>query len=64
MNIKGSASSEVAIIIVNYNSGSMLLQCLNNLSRQTWTSFRVIIVDNASTDDSMNIALELSLIHI
>lgn len=43
----------VAVIIINYNGGDMLLHCLHNLELQTWRSFRVIVVDNASSDDSM-----------
>lgn len=44
---------EVAVIIVNYNGGDMLLRCLRHLERQTWRSFRTIVVDNASSDGSM-----------
>ena len=43
----------VAVIIINYNSGDMLLRCLHDLELQTWRSFKVIVVDNASSDDSM-----------
>lgn len=43
----------VAVIVINYNSGDMLLRCLHDLELQTWRSFKVIVVDNASTDDSM-----------
>ena len=43
----------VAVIVINYNSGDMLLRCLHNLELQTWRSFKVIVVDNASSDDSM-----------
>ncbi len=43
----------VAVIVINYNSGDMLLRCLRNLELQTWRSFKVIVVDNASSDDSM-----------
>jgi GT2 family glycosyltransferase len=47
------STPRVAIIVINYNSGDMLLRCLRHLERQTWRSFRVIVVDNASADDSM-----------
>lgn len=43
----------VVVIIINYNSGDMLLHCLHNLELQTWPSFKVIVVDNASSDDSL-----------
>jgi len=43
----------VAVIVVNYNGGDMLLRCLHDLAGQTWPAFKVIVVDNASSDDSM-----------
>lgn len=42
----------IAIIIVNYNSGTLLSHCLESLSSQTWKGFRTIVVDNGSTDGS------------
>jgi GT2 family glycosyltransferase len=42
----------VAVLIVNYNSGNMLTRCLDALARQTVRGFRVVVVDNASTDGS------------
>ena len=43
----------VAVIVINYNSGDMLLRCLHDLELQTWSSFKVIVIDNASSDDSL-----------
>lgn len=43
----------VALIIVNYNSGALLERCLDAVRRQTRSPDRVIVVDNASTDDSL-----------
>lgn len=48
----------LSVIIVNYNSGARLTRCLEHLSRQTYRDFEVIIVDNASTDGSLDAALE------
>lgn len=44
---------KVAVIIVNYNSGPMLMDCLAAVYAQSRTPDRVIVVDNASTDDSL-----------
>jgi len=43
----------VSIIIVNFNGGEMLNNCLSVLERQTFCGFEVIVVDNGSHDDSM-----------
>jgi len=42
----------VAVLIVNYNSGKFLARALEALSHQTVRDFRVIVVDNASSDAS------------
>jgi len=42
----------VAVLIVNYNSGKYLRRALEALSHQTLRDFRVIVVDNASSDGS------------
>lgn len=43
-----------AVIIVNFNAGPLLKDCLRSLARQTLRPSRVIIADNASTDDSLS----------
>ncbi len=48
----------ITVIIVNYNSGARLARCLEHLSRQTFRDFEIIVVDNASTDGSLDAALE------
>ncbi|MCQ2401854.1 MAG: glycosyltransferase family 2 protein [Lachnospiraceae bacterium] len=43
---------KVAVIIPNYNGLRFMDPCMSALSRQTYRDFRVIIVDNGSTDGS------------
>ena len=47
-----SASKAVCVLIVNYNGGVHLPRCLESLSRQTVRDFRVVVVDNGSSDGS------------
>ena len=42
----------VSIIILNYNAGDLLLECVRSIVRTTYDNFEVIVVDNASMDDS------------
>jgi GT2 family glycosyltransferase len=42
-----------AIIIVNYNSGDLLFRCLCAVEKQLVLPDLVVVVDNASTDESM-----------
>lgn len=46
-----------AVIVVNFNGGTLLARCLEALDRQTFRGFRTIVVENASTDGSAD-ALE------
>ena len=49
----------VSVIIPNYNGERFLKECLEALKRQTFDAMEVILVDNASTDDSIKLAKEL-----
>ena len=46
-------AGSVTVIIVNWNGGALLNQCVRHLQAQTWRPDRVLLVDNASTDDSL-----------
>jgi GT2 family glycosyltransferase len=43
----------VAVIIVNYNSGKLLATCLEHLANQSRPADQIIVVDNASEDNSL-----------
>ena len=43
----------VGVIVVNWNAGDLLLSCVESIAGQTIAPERVLIVDNASTDDSL-----------
>jgi N-acetylglucosaminyl-diphospho-decaprenol L-rhamnosyltransferase len=44
---------KITVVVVNFNGGEYLLKCIESLSRQTFPNFETIIVDNASTDGSI-----------
>jgi GT2 family glycosyltransferase len=47
-----AGTPRVSAIVVNWNGGAMLDECLASLFAQTWTNLEVILVDNASVDGS------------
>ncbi len=47
------APTFISVILVNYNGRSHLARCLPALAAQTYRPFEVLVVDNASTDDSV-----------
>lgn len=47
------ASVDVAVVVVNWNGGALLVRCLRSLMVQTTAPGSIIIVDNGSTDQSI-----------
>jgi len=45
---------KVGVIIVNWNGKHFLRDCLPSLLKQTYPNYQVWVVDNGSTDDSVN----------
>jgi GT2 family glycosyltransferase len=43
----------ISVIIVNYNGKHLLEECLHSLTEQVFKDFEVILVDNASSDGSV-----------
>lgn len=45
--------NNIVVIIVTYNGEKYIQNCLDSLLRQRWKNFRVLIVDNSSTDTTL-----------
>lgn len=52
--MRNDFSFDISIIIVNYNSGSFLYECLKSIINALTIDYEVIVVDNHSSDDSMH----------
>ena len=50
--VKNSSNPLVSIIILNYNAGNLLLNCVDSVFKSTYPNFEVLVVDNISTDNS------------
>jgi N-acetylglucosaminyl-diphospho-decaprenol L-rhamnosyltransferase len=48
-----------SIILVNYNGAKILIECLSSIEKEIDSDCEVIIVDNSSTDDSVEIVRAL-----
>lgn len=44
----------ITVIVVNYNGGEFIRRCMASLAHQTFRDFDAILVDNASTDGSID----------
>lgn len=47
----------ISVIIANYNGGDYLRGALLSLQAQTYADFDIYVIDNASSDDSLHLAL-------
>ena len=43
----------VKILILNWNGGDVLLECLNSVSGIDYDNFKIVVIDNGSTDKSI-----------
>lgn len=43
----------LSIIIVNYNTADLLIRCVESIQEQEYRPFEILVVDNASQDDSV-----------
>lgn len=48
----------VSVVIVNYNGARFLETCLAPLAAQTYAAYEIVVVDNASTDESCALVAE------
>lgn len=51
--INGSNCPSVYFVVINWNQPKLTIECLASLKRQEYDNFKVILVDNGSTDDSV-----------
>ena len=52
MNAPSASGPQLSVVIPNWNGAHFLPACLDSLARQSWSPLEVIVVDNASSDDS------------
>ena len=42
----------LSVIVLNYNAGELLLNCIDSLKKSKYTNLEILVVDNISSDDS------------
>jgi GT2 family glycosyltransferase len=50
-----ASKNSVAVTLVTYNSGRFIKRCLESVLEQNYPNYEVVIVDNASTDGTVDI---------
>jgi len=48
----------VSVIVLNYNAGELLLNCVESVKKSAYKNLEIIVVDNISTDKSQKICKE------
>jgi len=52
MNLENNVNPLVSIIILNYNAGQLLINCVESILKSNYKNFEIIVVDNDSKDNS------------
>jgi GT2 family glycosyltransferase len=55
IKVKSENLPRVSILIVNFNGASYLRACLDSLRALTWPNRELVVVDNASSDQSLEV---------
>jgi len=50
----------VCIIVVNWNGGKVVRDCLSSLKKTDYKNYKVLLVDNGSTDDSVEKLIKIN----
>jgi glycosyltransferase involved in cell wall biosynthesis len=56
LNLHNPTNTSVAVVVATYNGAAYLLAQLESIAQQTHTPVQIIIVDDASSDDTVRIA--------
>lgn len=51
-----NSTNKLSVIIPLYNAGDDFRTCMESLIAQTWTALEIIIINDGSTDNSVEIA--------
>jgi glycosyltransferase involved in cell wall biosynthesis len=56
--ITKSRKPDVSVIVTAFNERAYVADCLESIRRQSWENFECIVVDDESTDDTLEIAFD------
>lgn len=57
-------AGSVTVVIVNWNGGAMLSRCLDHLLQQTLPPTRILVIDNGSSDGSIDNIKQSSVVDV
>ena len=62
MKILNKINPKVSVLIVNYNNSFFLRRCIESVEKQKYKNKEIIVVDDQSSDNSLNVLKEFKKI--
>ena len=53
--MRSSAGPKLSVIVLSYNNEQYIVDCLASVERQDVDNYEVLIIDDKSTDNSVNV---------
>lgn len=63
VNYKGSSGASLSVIVPNYNHGKFIQACLQSIIEQSITPLEIIVLDDKSTDNSVEVVEAMAKEH-
>jgi GT2 family glycosyltransferase len=64
LRLPNSENPQISVILVLYNRAELTLQCLRSIADHDFRDLEIIIVDNASTDETAELLKHIEGVHI
>ena len=64
MKILNSKEQKVSVLVANYNNSIYLNRCIKSIQNQNYKNIEIIVVDDNSTDNSIEILKKIKKITI
>ena len=62
--VKKQKKTVVSVVIPTYNASKIIVECIQSVCRQSFTSFEILVVDDCSTDNTRQIIKNMKITNL